>query len=188
MSDNEPERGGRTSGPPHSPARDGVAAGWRLPPDPSHRTPGSKVRRLLHQALGVGGLVALALTLAGCVVTSVYPFSKVKDVTFDHALLGAWAKQTGDAADAVWHFERDGELSYRFVLQEGSQRTEFRAVLFQFRHQRFPDLVPKEEPDQTIPPHYLLRVEQIGPTLRTATLSHDWLKQLLTQRPTAIHH
>lgn len=170
------------------PARRAAAAGWRLPPVSPRRACQNNARRRLWRALGVGGLAALTLALTGCVVTSVYPFYEAKDVAFDLALLGAWAQQAGDAANDVWRFERDGEQRYRLVVQEGDQRTEFRAVLFHLQRQRFLDLVPSGEPDQTIPPHYLLRVGQIGPTLRTATLSHDWLKKLLAQQPKAIAH
>jgi hypothetical protein len=38
------------------------------------------------------------------------------------------------------------------------------------------------------PPHYLLKVAQIKPTLQTAPLDYDWLSKLLEKNPEAVRH
>jgi hypothetical protein len=133
--------------------------------------------------------LALTTLLAGCVVTSVYPFYTAKEVGFEPALIGAWA-ETGstNAANEHWRFEKAEGKAYKLTVQDKEKRTEFDAHWFQLKGQRFLDLYPRERPDNSLPPHYLLKVTRIEPTLEMQVLDYDWLKKLIEQNPKAIRH
>ncbi len=126
--------------------------------------------------------------LAGCVVTSVYPFYTEKDLFFEPALVGDWIRQTTDSDHELWKFEKSGDLAYRFTLIETSRATVTEAHTFKLQGQLFIDVASIEQDYHVIPPHYLLKVTQVTPTLRMSELSEDWLKALLTQKPNTIPH
>ncbi|MCX6906340.1 MAG: hypothetical protein NTW03_23240, partial [Verrucomicrobia bacterium] len=133
--------------------------------------------------------LALTTLLAGCVVTSVYPFYTAKEVGFEPALIGAWA-ETGstNAANEHWRFEQAEGQAYKLTVQDKEKRTEFDAHWFKLKGQRFLDLYPRERTDNSLPPHYLLKVTRIEPTLEMQVLDYDWLKKLIEQNPSAIRH
>lgn len=133
--------------------------------------------------------LALATLLAGCVVTSVYPFYTAKDVGFDPALVGAWA-ETGstNAANEHWRFEKAEGQAYKLTVQDKEKPTEYDAYLFKLKGRRFLDLCPRERPDNSLPPHYLLKVTRIEPTLEMQVLDYDWLTKLIEKHPKAIRH
>jgi hypothetical protein len=133
-------------------------------------------------------LGAATAVLAGCVVTSVYPFYTEKDLFFEPALVGDWIKQTKDSDREVWKFEKSGDLAYRFTLIETSRATVTEAHIFKLQGQLFLDVASIEQDYHVIPPHYLLKVSQVTPTLRMSELSDDWLKALVTKKPSAILH
>ena len=133
--------------------------------------------------------LTLTTLLAGCVVTSVYPFYTAKDVGFDPALVGAWEK-TGstNAANEHWRFEKAEGHAYKLTVQDKDKQTEFDAHLFKLKGRRFLDLYPRERPDNSIPAHYLLKVTRIEPTLEMQVLDYDWLTKLIEKHPKAIRH
>ncbi len=135
-------------------------------------------------------LAAVALFLAGCIVTSVYPFYTDKDLVFDPALLGHFTK-TDDASDH-WTFEKNGTNTYSLTYVSDNKTNLMQARLFKLRGEKFLDLFnPKDELEQLPPPipsHLLLRVLQTQPGLRMAALKHDWLQNLLQQQPKALRH
>ena len=133
--------------------------------------------------------LTLTTLLAGCVVTSVYPFYTAKDVGFDPALVGAWEK-TGstNAANEHWRFEKAEGQAYKLTVQDKEKPTEFDAYLFKLKGRRFLDLYPRERPDNSLPPHYLLKVTRIEPTLEMQVLDYDWLTKLIEKHPKAIRH
>jgi hypothetical protein len=133
--------------------------------------------------------LTLTTLLAGCVVTSVYPFYTAKDVGFDPALVGAWEK-TGstNAANEHWRFEKAEGQAYKLTVQDKEKPTEFDAYLFKLKGRRFLDLYPRERPDNSIPAHYLLKVTRIEPTLEMQVLDYDWLTKLIEKHPKPIRH
>ncbi|MHB8523696.1 MAG: hypothetical protein ACYDH9_23480 [Limisphaerales bacterium] len=133
--------------------------------------------------------LSLMTLLAGCVVTSVYPFFTAKDVVFDPALAGAWA-ETGstNAANEHWRFEKAEDQAYKLTVQDNEKRTEFDTRLFKLKGGLFLDLCPRERPDNALPVHYLLKVTRIEPALEMNVLDYDWLKKLIEQDPKAIRH
>ena len=132
-------------------------------------------------------LAAFALALTGCVVMSVYPFYTPKDVVFEPKLLGKWQRDT----NVRWLFEKEGTNSYRLTeTKSGDKDKVYFTTLFALGKDRFMDLIQtKPEPDGIyLPPHIILRVLEIGPTLKLAAMDYNWLEKLLEKEPSAIRH
>src|SRR5437879_5002839 len=131
----------------------------------------------------------IALALAGCVVTSVYPYYTEKDLTFDAALKGVWvsAKPDGNNNES-WTFEKNGDRDYKFTVRDSNSTNEISARLFKLKEQLFLDALATDQPGFGVPPHYLLKVAQMKPTLQYAFLDYDWLAKLLEKNPEAVRH
>ena len=114
-------------------------------------------------------LIVAAALLTGCVITSVCPFYTEKDLVFEPALVGNWIKQGKDADDEVWKFEKSQDLAYRFTLIESRKATVMEVHAFKLQGQLFLDVFSMEQDYQVIPPHYLLKVAQLTPTLRMSS-------------------
>ena len=133
--------------------------------------------------------LALLTLLAGCVVTSVYPFYTAKDVVFDSALVGAWADAgSTNAASEHWRFEKSEGQAYKLIVQDKEKRTEFDTHLFKLKSGLFLDLYPRERPDNALPPHYLLKVTRLEPAFEFQVLDYDWFKKLIEKDPKAVRH
>lgn len=134
-------------------------------------------------------ILGISLVLAGCVVTSVYPYYTDKDLVFEPGLVGRWsdAKPDADSKEA-WVFEKSGDKDYRFSLVGANKTNEFSAHLFKLKGQLFLDFLPLEEHEGCVPPHYLLKVAQLEPTLKTAVMDYEWLGKLLEKEPQAVRH
>jgi hypothetical protein len=138
-----------------------------------------------------GALLAVSLVaLAGCVVTSIYPYYTAKDIVTDPALAGQWAEAgETNVARKHWQFEAGTNQTYTLFVQDGDERTEFTAHLFQLKNHRFIDALPVNRADDQVPPHYLLHVRRLdGAELVMSIMSYGWLEELVKQRPKAIRH
>jgi len=131
-------------------------------------------------------LLGIVAILAGCGLPSVYPFYTEKDVIFDPALVGVWGNATSNATERTT-FEKSGDHEYKVTDINGQNTNTYTAHLFRLDNQLFLDCV-SETPDQFIPAHMLLKVDQIKPTLRFATLNEDWIDKLFEQEPNALRH
>ena len=127
--------------------------------------------------------------LAGCVVTSVYPYYNAKDVTFDAALLGTWSDpaETNANKDA-WTFEKIGDQTYKLAVRDGNETNEFDVHLFTLGGHKFLDCLLRERHAYTAPTHVLLRVKSIQPRLEMHLLDYEWLGKLIEANPKAIRH
>ena len=133
--------------------------------------------------------LALIFLLAGCVVSSVYPYYTAKDVVFDPALVGNWAETGSTNADHErWRFEQSTSQAYRLFVQDNGKQTEFDAHLFKLKGRLFLDLCPRDRPDNSLPLHYLLKVARIEPALEMSVLDFEWLTKLIEKEPKAIRH
>jgi hypothetical protein len=143
----------------------------------------------MKTTLTIAAELALLTLLAGCVVTSVYPFYTARDIVFDPALLGAWA-ETGstNASDERWQFERTNDQAYRLTVQDSEKRTEYDTHLFKLKGQFFLDLCPRERPENALPLHYLFKVTRLEPTLELNLLDYDWLKKVIEKDAVALRH
>jgi hypothetical protein len=131
-------------------------------------------------------VMGLGLVLAGCIVPSVYPFYTDKDVLMDPALLGLWSAV--DANDKEhWTFEKAGEQRYKVTIVDNDTNI-YSAHLFKLKDRQFMDAMLLPDRGAGIPSHYLLKVAQIEPTLKMATLNYKWLDSYLDEHPDAIRH
>ena len=142
--------------------------------------------------LALGGV---CLWLMGCGITSVYPFYTEKDLIFDPALVGHWEKVNDDKDPDPIEFKKSGDKEYRLWLKEGETKEghvlhleKYAVHLFKLRTQLFLDLLPVERHEDSIPVHHLMKADQITPTLKMATLSDNWLSELLKKTPGALAH
>ena len=140
--------------------------------------------------------LGLAVLLAGC-VPSLNPLYTEKDLVFDPALLGVWS-EVENSTDG-WTFRKKDEKSYLLVIQDGEKSSPFVVHLVQLGKYRFLDLYPDEAGLRDlncegtfkmtlIPGHLFLKVSQIEPTLKMATLDPEWLDKLLKKSPRALRH
>jgi hypothetical protein len=147
------------------------------------------MENLMKNTIKIASGLTLMTLLAGCVVTSVYPYYTAKDVVFDPTLVGTWT-ETGstNGQNENWRFEKVESQAYLLTVQDGEKRTEFDTHLFKLRGKLFLDICPRERPDNSIPLHYLLKVTSIEPTLEVNLLDYDWLKSLIEKDSKAVRH
>jgi hypothetical protein len=136
-------------------------------------------------------LLWLAVVLTGCLVTSVYPFYTEKDLSFEPGLVGQWAnpKESGEC----WRFEKDGEKTYKFTYNSNGKISVMQARLFKLGSQSFLDMFTTVEPKDEvqpwpIPAHFLMRADQLTPTVKLAPLNYEWLQEFLAKNPKALRH
>lgn len=142
------------------------------------------MKRITLSSLGV----ALVL-VAGCVVTSIYPYYTAKDLTFDPALLGTWSDPDKTNADAeTWIFEKLEAQTYKWTVRESNKTNEFDTHLFTLGGVKFLDALPRERHEYNTPAHVLLRVVKLEPQLELQILNYEWLAKLVEAKPKAIRH
>jgi hypothetical protein len=133
--------------------------------------------------------VSVAVFVAGCVVTSVYPYYTSKDLVFDPSLLGQWIPvDEKKQQESPWEFSKADENEYTVTGFEEGKTNSVSVHLFKLGGKLFMDWFPAAECDDGIPPHYLFKVEQTKPTLRLKAIDYDWLEDLLKRRPSALRH
>ena len=136
-------------------------------------------------------LAALTIALAGCVVTSVYPFYTDTDLVFDPALVGQWVgvEKDGTTKDKL-EFKKNGDKEYVVALEENHfLEDKYVAHLFKLKEQLFLDFCPLERHDPDfIPVHQIMKITVTGTRMKTIGIKYDWLTQLLTQNPHALRH
>jgi hypothetical protein len=135
-------------------------------------------------------LAGYALLLAGCLVTSVYPFYTAKDVVFDAALTGNWTNSTD--AQERWEFAATDTNGYRVTYSNKDSTNVMQATLFKLQGNLFLDLFNAEIKDDVQPPpipsHFLLRMNQIKPSVKMAPMNYDWLTKLVSENPKSVRH
>jgi hypothetical protein len=135
-------------------------------------------------------LSAAAVILAGCVITSVYPFYGENDAVFEPALLGHWTKV--QHPEERWTFERDSGDGYQVACVSEGKINTGQAHLFKLAGQTFLDFsAPTWKEDiqpEPVTSHTLARMTQITPTIKMSELSYEWLGQLLATNPAALRH
>jgi hypothetical protein len=134
-------------------------------------------------------LTIAVLLVAGCVVTSVYPFYQAKDVTFDPAMVGTWSDPAKTNADQeTWTFEKLDGQTYKLVVRNASETNQFDTHLFSLGDAKFLDCLTRERPAYAAPTHVLLRVKSLQPQLEMQLLDYEWLGKLIEANPKALRH
>jgi len=150
-----------------------------------HPAPSS--RRTLQAWLQCGVALLGAVALAGCVVTSVYPYYTAKDVIFDAGLTGRWNKP--GETNMYWTFDRDADRAYGVTTVDEHETNHFNGYLFQLKGQSFLDLCTTNRDDwQQLPLHLVVKVGRTDDQLHLAVLNYDWLGKLLEAHPGTLRH
>lgn len=153
------------------------------------KLPSSQNRAGLAKTAGITACGLGALLLAGCVVTSVYPWYADKDVVFEPALIGSWveAAATNTPNDSV-RFERAAGDAYTMTILTDGKSAVHEAHLFKLKDGFYLDYVPREGHEDFIPPHYLLKVDRLPPSLQLRGMNYRWLAELTRTNARAIRH
>jgi hypothetical protein len=136
------------------------------------------------------GIVIVASLIAGCVVTSVYPYYQAKDVSFDDTLLGKWIPAdatNASTAEEFWTFEKINDRTYKLTTVENKTNL-YDVVRFKLGGARFLDCLTRERSEIQTPSHILLRTEIVASQLKMELLDYKWLGNLIEKNPRAIRH
>lgn len=174
----------------------------------SHPT---KLNSVMKRSMMIIGFALIAAVVAGCVVTSIYPFYRPKDAVYDPALMGKWiAENETNSATASeywlfesnnsqtlklltinggdWRFETNNSHMMKLTTISGDTTNAYDAVLFNLGGAKFLDCLIRERHEMHTPGHILLRVESLAPELKVSPLDIGWLKKLVADKPRAIRH
>ncbi len=135
-------------------------------------------------------IAIVASLIAGCVVTSVYPYYKAKDVSFDAALLGKWIPAdvtNASTAEEFWTFEKISDHAYQLTTVE-NKTNHYDAVLFNLGGATFLDCLTRERSEIQTPSHILLRTGFVQSQLKMELLDYKWLGNVIEKNPRAIRH
>jgi hypothetical protein len=131
--------------------------------------------------------VGLALAgLTGCIVLSVYPFYTAKDLTFDPALVGNWAK--AGSTNEFWRFSEMDRKSYTLLTTDSQSTNCFDAHLFRLKHCEFLDLLTTNRSEFEMPLHLISKVNLSATNVTVQFMDYDWLSRYLDTNRTALRH
>lgn len=164
------------------------------------------VRRCLH----VGVTLVSALTLSGCLVLAVEPFSSPDVQVSDPLLEGTWAEKD---EDFTWSFARDGSTPRSYILTDvrapetfgqtpppagtPTLSARFDATLFKLDGALFLDLLPQDCRDckvgslwllHTPPMHSVFAIRIAKDQIEVAPLDEDHVLDLLKQGRLKVPH
>lgn len=130
-------------------------------------------------------LSLLAALIAGCAVSSVHPYYQPKDVVQDARLVGTWVAD----GDEIWTVREGESGSYKVTTRSGqAQEVGYELHLFRLAGQLFADVMPDERHGELVPPHLLVKIVQLEPTLKISLFSGEWLEKYLEKNPRAVRH
>jgi hypothetical protein len=131
-------------------------------------------------------LLSAAAILAGCIVTSVSPYYTQKDLVKEPALLGRWTNV--NKPEETWTLDQPTNFAMRLTIAESSKTMVVETHAFRLRGQLFLDIFSLEQDYHVIPPHYVLKLDQLTPVIKASELDDAWLKPLLKNNPATIRH
>ena len=138
-----------------------------------------------------GGMLAMAasLFLAGCVVTSVYPFYTEKDLVFDPSLLGEWVDASAtNTPNEFIRISQLGEKGYAVTAVGEKETSCGDFYLFRLKDYLFADKCATNRSLDYLPVHQVSKVQRLDTVVETANLNYDWLSNLIEKNPKAIRH
>jgi len=142
----------------------------------------------------------LAVTLSGCLVKSIHPFYKEKDVIYDPTLVGYWL----DNDSSLWTIEQLKVSSvgpervvdsYKInYFEKKDEASEFEVHLFKLNGQTYVDFIPFDinVPDMTafhlVPTHSIAKIEMSRDSINLKWFNESWLAGLLENNKIRISH
>lgn len=151
-------------------------------------------------------IVMSGMLMTGCLVSSLHPFYKAKDILYEEAMEGEWI----DGDSSVWIIERQyssesfmGEEkpdnAYRVAYYEDKDsKSVLKGTLFQLNGVQFIDFCPDPDYDEhcesdmtsfhMLPTHTLARVQFNRDSILLFWYGEEWLNDLLEQNRIKIEH
>jgi hypothetical protein len=137
---------------------------------------------------------AIAALIAGCVPSWNALFTD-KDLMFDAKLVGTF---NGDDNE-VWEFAQDGDKKYKLTYTDKGGKATFQAHLLKIKDRQFLDVALDETAEEDLKinalawlsmaqAHLFFRVDEIGVSLKMATINPEWLSKYLEKNPKALAH
>ncbi len=148
-------------------------------------------------------VVTMTITLSGCLVKSLHPFYKDRDIVYEPEINGIWM----DSDSATWEFSRlkysKGYLSPDTVansfkvkyLEEGGDSSFLVATVFKLKDDLYVDFFPLDEGQESltdlhlIPSHSLARIYIWSrQNITFFWYNEDWLNDLFEKNRVKISH
>jgi len=150
-------------------------------------------------------LFALLSLMTGCLVSSIHPFYRDRDILFDPVMTGRWL----DGDSALWVIEQRtyqksfmGETvtgnSYAITYYEEPEKAGyFIGTLFRINGIEYVDFYPDTDEDQCntdltswhlFPTHTLARVQYNSDSIMLYWFGEEWLSDMLEQNRIRIKH
>lgn len=150
-------------------------------------------------------LILISTILSSCLVKSLHPFYKERDVVFNESLIGTWIDQDS----SIWEFEQhkvavkfmspEKPVDYYHVklVDEEDGNSYFEVRLFRLNSRFYLDFLPLTEENigdnmasfHFIPSHSIARIEFFGKNnVAFFWYDQDWLKSLFEERRVKISH
>lgn len=151
------------------------------------------MNRIAHLA-AVGALLANT----GCIAVSISPLCTAQEAVFEPALVGTWI----ESSSTRYALSKLGENAYKIEILDGNDRLTMTGRLTRLDGTLFLDVAPSGVagdlgvPDQAagiirdwyVPLHFLVRVNQVTPSLSVSVVDEMWLKKYLEDHPSALAH
>jgi hypothetical protein len=135
-------------------------------------------------------VAAVAILLTGCWQKSVHSYCNDNDIYFDAQILGDWREPDKDPADATtWSFTRgEAENVYRIHIEDKESKADLDGRLFKLGDERFMDMMSRTRSVNEIPAHHLFRIIEIGPDLKLAIQSREFVQNWIKANPNDLAH
>lgn len=145
------------------------------------------------------------MAMTSCLVSSLHPFYKEKDIYFDPVMTGSWL----DGDSCLWTIDANmasagfmepeqSDQKYRITYYEEQDKAGiFVGTLFQINGVPYVDFYPDPDEDQCtteltcwhhFPTHTLARVQYSKDSILLYWFGEDWLNELLEQNRIRIKH
>jgi hypothetical protein len=135
----------------------------------------------------------LALSLGGCIITSLHPLYTDEKLIFEEKLIGKWSDK-----DNIWEFKPDEGKRYKMSVFPGYKQGHFVAHLVKLKDMMFLDVLPAELPEELkyneyymlhlVPTHSFIKVNQIEPKLQLLQINVDKINEMLEADPNLLKH
>lgn len=149
-----------------------------------------KYRILLVTAL-------MAVLFQGCIVKSLHPFFKEKDVIFKKELLHSWVDQDGNKWSITPHKDKPNAYEMHF-LSRGEKDVVFLTHLFALEGEMYLDFLPLSDNREEslaifelhlLPTHSIAKLDILNEDeIQIKWFNEDWLRSLFDQNRIKISH
>jgi hypothetical protein len=140
-------------------------------------------------------LVVVIVLLQGCIVKSIHPFFKERDVVFRKSLVGEWQDQDGSSWNI--HQNKFKQNSYELHYSKKGRSVSLLGHLFQLNGDLYLDMIPIEDNSEDmlvfdlhmVPTHSIAKVETLTDgEVELKWFNDEWLRAMFEQNKIKISH